>query len=122
MEKYNRLNGNLEKEKLIGKESIKIELDNFDALRYEIKKWTSCNSVTHYFVKEVEVGLVGFDIPTGVVYVDTPGLDDPVRYRSDITRNYIDRANAVLVCVNSSALTGQELSTIYKVFANARYS
>lgn len=122
MEKYNSLNGDLEKEKWIGKESIKIELDNFDALRYEIKKWTSCNSVTHYFVKEVEVGLVGFDIPTGVVYVDTPGLDDPVRYRSDITRNYIDRANAVLVCVNSSALTGQELSTIYKVFANARYS
>ena len=45
MEKYNSLNGDLEKEKWIGKESIKIELDNFDALRYEIKKWTSCNTL-----------------------------------------------------------------------------
>lgn len=51
-----------------------------------------------------------------------PGLDDVVAYRSDITRDYIDRANAVLVCVKSDALTGPEIATIYSVFANARYN
>lgn len=61
-----------------------------------------------------------FDLPEGVVLVDTPGLDDVVEYRSDITRKYIDRANAVLVCVRSEALTGQELQTILRVFTNAR--
>ena len=35
---------------------------------------------------------------------------------------YIDRANAVFVCVKSDSLTGQELRTIYSVFANSRYN
>lgn len=122
IEKYNNLNAEAEKGNWLGKESIEFKFDNLEDLKNEIKKWTSCNFAQHYFVKEVEVGLVGFDIPEGVVFVDTPGLDDPVRYRSDITRRYIDRANTVLVCVSASALTGQELSTIQRVFANARYS
>ena len=67
-------------------------------------------------------GLKEFDLPEGVVLVDTPGLDDVVEYRSNITRDYIDRANAVLVCVKSDALTGQEMATIYSVFANTRYN
>jgi predicted GTPase len=88
----------------------------------EIQKWTSSKSVSHYFVKEVEVGLKEFELPEGVVLVDTPGLDDVVEYRSNITRDYIDRANAVLVCVKSDALTGQEMATIYSVFSNTRYN
>lgn len=72
-------------------------------------------------MKEVEVGLEEFPFPEGVVLVDTPGLDDVVEYRSDITRDYIDRANAVLVCVKSDALTGQEMHTICSVFSNTRY-
>lgn len=59
-------------------------------------------------------------MPDGVVMVDTPGLDDVVEYRSNITRDYISRANAVLVCVRSDALTGGELQTILRVFQNAR--
>ena len=35
---------------------------------------------------------------------------------------YIDRANAVFVCVKSDALTGQELRTIYSVFSNSKYN
>ena len=68
------------------------------------------------------MGLSDFGLPTGVVLVDTPGLDDVVEYRSNITRDYIDRANAVLVCVKSDALTGQEMATIYSVFSNTRYN
>ena len=101
---------------------MKKEFDNLGDLKEEIKKWTSSKEPTHYFVKEVEVGLSDFNLPEGVIFVDTPGLDDPVKYRSDITRMYIDRANAVFVCIKSDALTGQELGTIYKVFANSRYN
>lgn len=54
-----------------------------------------------------------------MVLVDTPGLDDVIEYRSNITREYIDRANAVLMCVRSDALTNGELQTIYRVFTNA---
>ena len=122
LEEYNSLNAEQEKEKWINKKSKKIYKEDFDELKKEIKKWTSSKEGTHYFVKEVEVGLKDFNLPEGVVFVDTPGLDDPVKYRSDITRDYIDRANAVLVCVKSDALTGQELRTIYSVFSNSRYN
>ena len=98
------------------------EFDDVEELKIELEKWTSSKKETHFFVKSVEVGLGDLNIPEGVVIVDTPGLDDPVEYRSDITRKYIDNANAVLVCVKSDALTGAELSTIYRVFANSRHN
>lgn len=122
LQEYNQMNAEMEKSNWLNKQSIKIEFDNLDKLKEEIKKWTSSKEATHYFVKEVEVGLSDFNLPEGVVFIDTPGLDDSVKYRSDITRMYIDRANAVFVCVKSDSLTGQELRTIYSVFANSRYN
>lgn len=122
LEEFQKLGAENEKKNWINKSSITIEFDYINDLKEEIKKWTSSKKATHYFVKEVEVGLKDFILPEGVVFVDTPGLDDPVKYRSDITRKYIDRANAVLVCVKADALTGGELGTIYSVFANARYN
>lgn len=122
LQEYAQLGADNEKNNWLNKESMTMEFDNLDDLKSEIKKWTSSKHATHYFVKEVEVGLSDFNLPEGIVFVDTPGLDDPVKYRSDITRMYIDRANAVFVCVKSDALTGQELRTIYSVFANSRYN
>lgn len=122
MQEYSQLSADQEKENWLDKEPVVKEFADIKALKEEIKKWTSSKEATHYFVKEVEVGIVGSNIPQGVVFVDTPGLDDPVKYRSDITRTYIDRANAVLVCVKADALTGGELATIYSVFANSRYN
>lgn len=122
LEEFSSLGAENEKAKWVNKGSIIKEFDEVKDLKEEIEKWTSSKKATHYFVKEVEVGLKDFLLPEGVVFVDTPGLDDPVKYRSDITRKYIDRANAVLVCVKSDALTGGELATIYSVFANSRYN
>ena len=122
LEEYEKLNADTEKGSWLGIEDKTIVCESKEELVSEIQKWTSSKSVCHYFVKEVEVGLKEFELPEGVVLVDTPGLDDVVEYRSNITRDYIDRANAVLVCVKSDALTGQEMSTIYSVFANTRYN
>ena len=91
---------------------------NKDLLESEIERWTSSKHVEHYFVKEVEIGLSDFSMPEQIVFVDTPGLDDAVKYRSDVTREYIDRANAVFACVRSDALTGGELSTLFRIFTN----
>lgn len=122
LEEYAQLNADAEKETWLGKKDRRVVCETKEELVSEIQKWTSSKSVCHYFVKEVEVGLKEFELPDGVVLVDTPGLDDVVEYRSNITRDYIDRANAVLVCVKSDALTGQEMATIYSVFANTRYN
>ncbi|TCT12840.1 dynamin family protein [Natranaerovirga pectinivora] len=122
LEEYKALNADAEKNNWLDKETLTFSCASKEDLKEEIQKWTSSKSPTHYFVKEVEVGLEDFNMPEEVVFVDTPGLDDVVQYRSDITRDYIDRANAVLVCVKADALTGQEMATIYSVFANTRYN
>lgn len=121
LEEYKTLKADAEKSKWLSGSPKNIVCDDKEKLVNEIKRWTSSKSSVHYFVKEVEVGLKDFELPEGVVLVDTPGLDDIVEYRSNITRDYIDRANAVLVCVKSDALTGQEMHTIYSVFSNVRY-
>lgn len=122
LEEYKLLNAEEQKSNWLDKGTLTFNCEDKEQLKEEILKWTSSKSSTHYFVKEVEVGLKDFRMPPEVVFVDTPGLDDVVQYRSDITRDYIDRANAVLVCVKADALTGQEMATIYSVFANTRYN
>lgn len=98
------------------------EFENEVELKDFIKEWTSSQEPKHYFVKEVEVGLKDFNLPDHVVFVDTPGLNDVVRYRSDVTRRYIDRANAVILCALSKTLNTGDLQAIYNVFANCRYN
>lgn len=122
LEEYAKLGAENDKDKWLDKKDKSIVCNSEIELASEIQKWTSSKSISHYFVKEVEVGLKEFELPEGVVLVDTPGLDDVVEYRSNITREYIDRANAVFVCVKSDALTGQEMATIYSVFSNTRYN
>lgn len=119
---YNQLQANTIKDKYVGKRELIITCQTISELKEEIFKWSSSKTATHYFVKELEIGLANTNIPKGVIFVDTPGLDDVVDYRSNITREYIDRANAVLVCVRSEALTGSEMSTIIRVFANTRHN
>lgn len=122
LEEYEELKAETQKSNWLDQPEKTFQCGTKEELVDEISKWTSSQSANHYFVKEVEVGLEDFDLPEGVILVDTPGLDDVVQYRSNITRDYIDRANAVLVCVKADALTGQEMATIHSVFANTRYN
>lgn len=94
------------------------EVSNIEDLKNKVKEYTSKNSKIHYFVKELKVYLNNDNMHKNVTIVDTPGLDDVVDYRSKITRDYIKRANAVIVCVDSSSLRNDEYVTITKVFEN----
>lgn len=118
IEEYEALNGDSEKNQWLNHVPQRFECKGLMELKELINKWTSSKSSTHYFVKDVTVGLREFELPEGVVLVDTPGLDDIVPYRSEITKKYIDRANAVLVCVRSDALTGAEYTTLLRIFKN----
>ena len=102
----------------LGKSDETIEVSNIENLKNKVKEYTSKNSKIHYFVKELTVYLNNDNMPKDVTIVDTPGLDDVVDYRSKITRDYIKRANAVIVCVDSSSLRNDEYLTITKVFEN----
>ena len=118
MEEYNELRAEDHKSKWIDHAPYYVELTS-DAVEDELTIWSSSKSPEHYFVKEIEVGiseLVG-DLPPQVVFVDTPGLFDPVAYRSELTKKYIRRANAVFVCVDASKVSKPEVETIADVFS-----
>lgn len=117
-EEYKTLKGEAKRPDWIGHAPIHKEVSH-DELEKEVEQWTSSKKVEHYFVKEVEIGLRDFNVPKSVVFVDTPGLDDAVQYRSNVTRAYLDRANAVIACVKASdSMTGHELNTLYRIFTN----
>ncbi len=88
------------------------------ALKERTKELTSSQSRAHFFVKEVTLHLASLKLPQRVVFVDTPGLDDILAYRSNITRQYLKRANAVMICVNpDGGMTGRVLTdVIYRAF------
>lgn len=118
MNEYKKLRAEQIKDKWIGHESIYKELNN-DEIEEELSKWSSSKRAEHYFVKEIEVGIsnLPLDFPKQVVFVDTPGLSDPVVYRSEITKNYIRKANAVFVCVDAQKIYKEEKDTIASVFS-----
>lgn len=115
---FNSLGALYSAKEYIGKDEIIEYPSSIDDLKEMVKKYSSSKSKAHYFVKEIEIGLQNLNLPKEVCFVDTPGLNDVVAYRSNITRDYIKRANAVIVCVNADSMRSDEYTTIVKVFEN----
>lgn len=118
MKEYKELKAEAQKDRWIGHAPVYKEVDN-ENIEKELSVWSSSRSAEHYFVKEIEVGISSLpnDFPKQVVFVDTPGLSDPVAYRSEITKQYIERANAVFVCVEAKKLQKDEIDTLASVFS-----
>lgn len=96
---------------------LRIECKNLKELQEIVKKYTSSQVIEHLFVSEVEVGVDRsiFNMPQEVVFVDTPGLKDPVKYRSNITRKYIKKADAVLIALKPGPFTAEGLEIVTTV-------
>lgn len=118
MKEYEELDGDKHKGKWINHAPLYKQMTN-DAIEDELKIWSSSKRAEHYFVKEIEVGIstLGKDFPPQVIFVDTPGLSDPVAYRSELTKEYIRRANAVFVCIDAQKIQSEEIKTISSVFS-----
>ena len=112
----------------LGAENIKYEYLNkpqkyitcsSEELPRIMMEWSKSDTPKHFFVKEIEVGYQSDTIPHDVFLVDTPGLSDPVRYRSDITRRYIKRSDWILACITGEDLSCQpEFNFLSKVISN----
>jgi len=101
----------------IGHEDLIINCKDLKDLQDTVKKYTSSQAIEHLFVSEVEVGVDKsiFNMPKEVVFVDTPGLKDPVKYRSNITRKYIKKADAVLIALKPGPFTAEGLEIVTTV-------
>lgn len=111
MKKYNELNAESHKDDFIDK-APKVEAFSVESL----KNYTSSKAPQHFFIKEVVISYPDFPYEKNIMFVDTPGLDDPVPYRSKITRDYISSAEVVLVCNRVGAMDGKQLQTIFGAF------
>lgn len=118
---YNKNNAELKKNECLNRDDLYYSTENIEDLQLEIRKWTSSKTSEHYFVKEIEIGLKQLKLDKQICLVDTPGLNDAVAYRSNITLDYIDNANAVIVCVNAKTLRNEEMTTVARVFSKAKY-
>lgn len=103
--------------KWIGHENVTIHCQNLKDLQNEVKKYTSSQEMKHLFVSEVEVGVDKsiFNMPKEVVFVDTPGLKDPVKYRSNITKKYLKKADSVLIALKPGPFTTEGLEIVTTV-------
>lgn len=121
---YNTLKADTVKGKYIGREDLIIPVSDMEELKKKVEIYTSAKYADHYFAKEVEIGLSDFNVPQNVVFVDTPGLNDPVSYRSNLTKKYLHSASVVLLCLRSitAEITSSELNDISELFSLMRYS
>ena len=116
-DEYDKTNAESVRYEFLGSKPRTINF-NRDELTDKIMEWTRSDTPKHFFVKEIEVGYEGDSdkFPHDVYLVDTPGLNDPVKYRSDITREYIKEADWIIACTVvenlSTAETFKELERI----------
>ena len=101
----------------VNHDDLKIVCNSLEELQETVKKYTSSQTIEHLFVSEVEVGVDRsiFNMPQEVVFVDTPGLKDPVQYRSNITKKYIKKADAVLIALKPGPLSAEGLEIVTTV-------
>lgn len=115
---YEKLGSERIKDQFLNKKSILIKC-SAEELPAKIMEWSKSDAPKHFFVKEIEIGYQSDTIPHDVYLVDTPGLSDPVKYRSDITRKYIKNSDWILACISAENLSGQpEFNFLSKVISN----
>lgn len=103
-----------------GKRYTYFEFDDREALKKGLERWTDSESPEHFYVSEVEIGIKDSVLPDGVVLVDTPGLNDPVAYRSEVTRKYINKAHAVIACLNAKNIETSDIRFLGRIKANLK--
>lgn len=119
VDEYNTLHAENERANWVGQpDYCKYGLE-IPELQDELSKFISSKSSTHFFVREVEVGIHSDLFPNDVYLVDTPGLDDVVETRSNVTRDYLEKADAVLACIKEKDIhEASETKFISSVMAN----
>lgn len=120
---YESLNAEKIRLNFLNQDDITFSVNSLEEVKSLVDKFTSARYAEHFFAKEVEVGLSDFFAPSNVVIVDTPGLDDPVPYRTDITRKFLHKANVILLCIRSNRpeISSTELTQLSYIFQELRY-
>lgn len=76
----------------------------------ELSAYTSANHTSKFcnLVEKVDLFMPLAFLENGVEIVDTPGLDDPITKREDITREYIEHCDMLIHIMNASCAATQK--------------
>lgn len=80
-----------------------------DIQTHELSVYTSANHQSKFcnLIQEVELFTPLSFLKNGVEIVDTPGLDDPITKREEITRSYIQHCDVLIHVMNASCAATQ---------------
>lgn len=75
--------------------------------RKDLKQFTTGTRPHHCLVEKIEITAPSPLLEQGVLLIDTPGLDDPERFRVNLTEDVVKDVDAVLFLTKSGASYGQ---------------
>lgn len=73
----------------------------------QVKEYTTATRPHHCLVEAIEIETPSELLETGVMLIDTPGLDDAERYRVELTQDALGDVDAVIFLTKSGAAYGQ---------------
>ena len=77
------------------------------SFRKALKQYTTGTRPHHCLVERIEISAPSPLLEQGVLLIDTPGLDDPERFRVNLTQDVVKDVDAVLFLTKSGASYGQ---------------
>lgn len=77
------------------------------AFRKALKQFTTSTRPQHCLVERIEITAPSPLLEQGVLLIDTPGLDDPERFRVSLTQEEVKNVDAVLFLTKSGPSYGQ---------------
>lgn len=77
------------------------------AFRKALKQFTTGTRPHHCLVEKIEITAPSPLLEQGILLIDTPGLDDPERFRVNLTEEVVKGVDAVLFLTKSGASYGQ---------------
>ena len=118
---YNKLEAESLKSQLLNKPDDVFIPQSRDEFFIFIEKFASDKNAHHFFVREIEIGLSDFKMPSNVVLVKLHGLNDPLSFRKTATRAYVCDAKIMLICVNAiyPKIDKRDLDDIASLFSNS---
>lgn len=87
----------------------------------ELINYTSAKNEISKFIKMVELGVEAGILKDNIKIVDTPGLDDAVVLREELTKSFMSQSDAIIHLMNAAqSSTKKDMSFIVETLANSK--
>lgn len=89
----------------------------------ELRDYTSAKNEISKFIKSIELGLNSEILKDNITIVDTPGLDDTVVLREELTKSFMNSSDVIIHLMNASQTsTKKDMTFIIDILKNSKNS